>query len=91
MISIFEFRISDFGVSGSFRLADLSGDIDTKWWRALKDPSAVLLAPFVGGSFRARHHDDPVPPEAQREHGARGRNFEIRNSKFEIPIWAAAQ
>ena len=90
MISDFGFRISDFSVSGSFRLADHSGDIDTKWWRALKDPPTKGAKKPVGGSFRARHHDDPVPPEAQREHGARGRNFEIRNSKFEIPIWAAA-
>ena len=87
MISDFGFRISDFGGPASFRFAEHLRDFDAKWWRALKDPPTNGARKPVGGSFRARNHDDPVPEKGQREYRADGRKSEIRNPKSEISGW----
>jgi hypothetical protein len=44
----------------------------------LKDPPTRVLAAFVGGSFRARHHDVSEPGEAKPEPTGDAR-FEIQN------------
>jgi len=57
-------------VSVSFKLTDQPSDIKREWWRALKDLPTKGVEKPVGGSFRARHLDVPVPEDAQSERSA---------------------